>query len=445
MFEASGACKKIEPDAFFYTTCSRENDLVKAHSFTAYQCSLCGKCYDPDQVTYTCPVDGGNLDILLDYQAIQQQISMDDIFESREFSLWRYLPLLPVVDPGGQGTPLHAAGWTPVYSPQRLAAATGLRSLWVKDESRNPTASFKDRASAVVVGRAREIGAEVVVTASTGNAGAALAGMSAAIGQKAIIFAPRTAPPAKVAQLLVYGAQVLLVDGTYDNAFDLTIQAAQEFGWYCRNTGYNPFTLEGKKTAALEIWEWWNRTMTPDLAGKPLTVFVSVGDGNIISGIHKGFKDLQKLGWLGLMPRIIGVQAEGSAAIANAFFSGGENILPVTAQTLADSISVDLPRDGVRAVRAARETAGMYIKVSDEEILKAIAELGRVGIFAEPAGATAYAGLRKAIQLDYVYPDDPVMVINTGSGLKDVKAAMQAVPIAPVIEPTIEAVKRILR
>ena len=419
--------------------------MGKVHTFTSYQCSLCGAVYDPGQVTYTCPVDGGNLDVVLDYQAIQREVSIDDILESREPSLWRYLPLLPVVDPGGQGTPLRAAGWTPVFSPQRLAASLGLRSLWVKDESRNPTASFKDRASSVVVARARELGAEVVVTASTGNAGAALAGMAAAVGQKAIIFAPRTAPPAKVAQLLVYGAQVLLVDGTYDEAFDLTILAAQEFGWYCRNTGYNPFTLEGKKTAAFEIWEWWSRMATPDLSGKPLTLFVSVGDGNIISGLHKGFKDLQKLGWLGQMPRIMGVQAEGSSAIANAFFAGDEKIVPVAAQTLADSISVNLPRDGIRAVRATRETAGTYVKVSDEQILKAIAELGKAGIFAEPAGATSYAGLVKAVQQDFVYPDDPVLVINTGSGLKDVKAAMRAVSAAPVIEPTLEAVKRIVR
>jgi threonine synthase len=419
--------------------------LVKANTFISYQCSLCGQLYDPDQVTYTCPADGGNLDVILDYREIQEHISIDDIFESREPSLWRYLPLLPVAEPGGMGTPFRAAGWTPVFSSQRLAASLGLRSLWIKDESRNPTASFKDRASAVVVARAHEIGAEVVVTASTGNAGAALAGMAAAVGQKAIIFAPKTAPPAKVAQLLVFGAQVILVDGTYDDAFDLTILAAQEFGWYCRNTGYNPFTLEGKKTAALEIWEWWNRTFIPDQIARPLTIFVSVGDGNIISGLHKGFKDLQKLGWLGRMPRIFGVQAEGSAAIANAYQAGSEKIVPVSAQTLADSISVDLPRDGVRAVRAARETAGAYIKVSDDEILKAIVELGKIGIFAEPAGATAYAGLVKAVQQEFIYPDDPVLVINTGSGLKDVKAAMQAVMAAPVIEPTLDAVKRIVR
>lgn len=251
--------------------------------------------------------------------------------------------------------------------------------------------------------RAQEIGAEVVVTASTGNAGAALAGMSAAIGQKAIIFAPKNAPQAKIAQLLVFGAKVLLVDGTYDDAFDLSVQAADEFGWYCRNTGYNPFTVEGKKTAAFEIWQQVGQLAK--LADT--TIFVSVGDGNIISGIHKGFKDLLALGWIEQMPRIIGVQAEGSAAVANAFHAGTEVIEPVKAQTLADSISVDLPRDGVRAVRAARDTGGLYITVPDAGILKAIAELGSVGVFAEPAGATAYAGLTAARAAGQIDPESP--------------------------------------
>jgi threonine synthase len=412
--------------------------------FVGYHCSLCGQEYGPDEVQYTCPKDGGNLDVVLDYQALRATSSPVSIFTSKEPSLWRYLPLLPVDDPGGLGTPLRAAGATPVFAPPRLAAELGLKSLWIKDESRNPTASFKDRASAVVVGRARQIKAEVVVTASTGNAGAALAGMAAAVGQKAVIFAPKTAPPAKVAQLLIFGAQVILVDGTYDNAFDLTIQAAEEFGWYCRNTGFNPFTVEGKKTAALEIWEWWSQEKKSGRSDARLVVFVSVGDGNIISGLHKGFKDLYTLGWIKRIPRIIGVQAEGSAAIANAFRAGNETIIPVAAKTLADSISVDLPRDGVRAVRAAAQTDGTYITVSDEQIIAAIATLGKAGIFAEPAGATSYAGLVKAVAEGLVTPEDLIMVLNTGSGLKDVRAAMQAVREAPIIEPTLAAVKKII-
>jgi threonine synthase len=413
--------------------------------FLGYRCSVCGEQYNPNEITYTCPKDGGNLDVVLDYDSIRRYIHPAMIFCQDEPSLWRYLPLLPIQDPGGQGTPLHAAGWTPVFKPPRLAAELGMDKLWIKDESRNPTASFKDRASAIVIGRSREIHAEVVVTASTGNAGAALAGMAAAIGQKAIIFAPKTAPPAKIAQLVVFGAQVILVDGSYDDAFDLTVQAAQEFGWYCRNTGYNPFTPEVKKNAAFEIWEWLTSARISHHQLEPLTVIVSVGDGNIISGIHKGFKDLQALGWLETIPRLIGVQADGSAAIANAFTAGSEEIIPVKATTLADSISVDLPRDGLRAVRAATQTGGAYLTVSDQEILEAIAALGPCGIFAEPAGAAAYAGLVKALKAGLVSQDDSVLVLNTGSGLKDVKAAMQATRQAPVIEPTLQDVKKLLK
>ncbi|QRN82813.1 threonine synthase [Chloroflexota bacterium] len=411
--------------------------------FSHYQCSLCGAEYGPDEVTYTCPKDGGNLNVILDYEALKAKYSPDKFMNLPEASLWRYLNLLPVGDPGGLGTPLRRAGWTPVYQPTRLAEKLGLQKLWIKDESPNPTASFKDRASAIVVARANQIGAEVTVAASTGNAGAALAGMAAAVGSRAVIFAPRTAPPAKIAQLIVFGAQVLLVDGTYDQAFDLSIEATENFGWYNRNTGFNPFTAEGKKTAGFEIWEQVIRQL-PN-GSKPLTVFVPVGDGNIISGVHKGFKDLHALGWLPQIPRIIGVQSEGSAAIANTFNQGDEDIKPVSASTLADSISVDLPRDGVRAVRAARETGGTYLIVPDQAILNAIAELGKVGIFAEPAAATAYAGLVKAVDEHVVAPDDPVLVLSTGSGLKDVKAAMQAVQEAPIIEPTLSAVKKVLQ
>ena len=412
------------------------------NKFLGYRCSLCSEEYQPDEVVYVCPKDGGNLDIIYDFGALSQELTVESLLESRQESLWRYLQLLPVDLAPDFATPIQSVGWTPIYSPTKLQEDVGVANLWVKDESSNPTASFKDRASAVVVARAKEIGAEVVVTASTGNAGAALAGMAAAADQKAVIFAPRTAPPAKIAQLLIYRAKVLLVDGSYDQAFDLSILAANEFNWYCRNTGYNPFTAEGKKTGALEIWE---QLILPVLLDKPLNVFVSVGDGNIISGLHKGFKDLLEIGWLERMPRIFGVQSEGSAAVANTFMAGDETIHPVSADTRADSISVDLPRDGVRAVRAARQTGGAYITVSDDEIMAAIPELGQVGIFAEPAGAAAYAGLKKAIRQDVVSDDDAVLVLNTGSGLKDVNAALASVSPALIIEPTLSAVEKALK
>ncbi len=407
--------------------------------YLGYRCSICDTEFPLTQDLYTCPKDGGNLDVVMDISSIRRKYEIEDIETRSESSLWKYLPLLPVEDPGFFASPFRCVGWTPVYSPELLREQLGLRYLWIKDEGKNPTASFKDRASAIVVARARELKSEIIVTASTGNAGAALAGMSAAVGQKSVILAPKTAPPAKIAQLLVYGAKVILVDGNYDQAFDLSLEAANTFGWYCRNTGYNPFTLEGKKTAAFEIWE--QIILKRYDFKKPLSIFVSVGDGNIISGIHKGFKDLFALGWIEQMPRIFGVQAMGSSAISNAFFQGVEEIKPVNANTLADSISVDLPRDGLRGLRAATETNGSYIIVSDDEIIRSIADLGKVGVFSEPAGAAAYAGLKNAINQELILPDDPVIVINTGSGLKDISSAMKSVDQAPVIEPTLAALK----
>jgi threonine synthase len=413
--------------------------------FLGYRCSLCGADYAPDQVQYVCPRhgDSGNLDVVLDYAAINRAASPEAIAASRDFSIWRYLPLLPVGDPGFAGTPLRAVGWTPLYRAERLAASLGLRNVFVKDDGRNPTASFKDRASAVVMARAIEIGAPVIAAASTGNAGAALAGMAAAVARPAVILAPQTAPPAKVAQLLMFGAKVLLVNGNYDQAFDLTLAASREFGWYCRNTGYNPFTVEGKKTAAFEISE--QLSVISGQWRAPDWVFVSVGDGNIISGIHKGFKDLLALGWIDKMPKLMGVQAEGSAACANAWRANTETITPVSATTLADSISVDLPRDGVRAVRAVRETGGAYVVVSDDDILAAMRDLARgLAVFAEPAGAAAYAGLAKAVREGIMGADETVVVVVTGNGLKDVKSAMQAAGEAIKVEPNLEDIKRVI-
>ena len=408
--------------------------------FIGYQCSVCGKEYKPGEVTYTCPKDDGILDVILDYQELRKK-STAELINENESSLWRYFPLLPVSELIGEGTTLRSAGWTPTYSPPQVKEKLGLNQLWIKDESTNPTASFKDRASAILVARAREIGAEVIVTASTGNAGAALAGMAAAVEQDSVIFAPKTAPPAKIAQLLIYGARVILVDDNYDAAYKLSLEATEEYGWYNRNTGYNPFTAEGKKTAAYEIWE---QVLLSNQLDRPLCVFVSVGDGNIISGIHKGFKDLHSIGQINQMPRIFGCQSTGSAAIYNAYKSGKEEIVAVSADTLADSISVNLPSDGLRALRAATQTDGAYIAVEDPEILTAISDLGRVGIFSEPAGATSLAGLKKALQDGLVDQDDPILVLNTGSGLKDVKAAMQAAGEAPVIQPVLEEVKKLL-
>lgn len=402
-----------------------------------FKCSLCGEEYSLDQVDYVCPKhgDAGNLDVVYDLPHIARRWTRRQLADDRDTSIWRYRPLLPIA-PKSPALPLQI-GWTPLYRPQRMCDELRLPHVYIKDDGRNPTASFKDRASAIAVVKTRELRREIVTTASSGNAGAALAGMAASIGQPTVIFVPQTAPEAKVAQLLMFGATVLLVKGTYDQAFDLCLQASREFGWYCRNTGYNPYTLEGKKTAALEICEQlgWQ---APD------RIFISVGDGNIISGIHKGLKDLLALGWIDRMPKLMGVQAAGAAACYNAWRDRTEEITPVDAQTIADSISVGLPRDGVRAVRAATETGGAYLRVSDDEILDAMRVLARqAAVFAEPAGATAYAGLVQANRQGLVQPDETMVVLITGNGLKDVRSAVKAAGQAQRVEPDLGDLKRL--
>jgi len=406
-----------------------------------FQCSQCGRKYEPEKVTYTCLTCGGNLDTHFSFEANPAEVNQADILESREASLWRYAPLLPVPDVGFENTPLHRVGLTPVYQPESLRKELGIKKLIIKDESCNPSASFKDRASAIVVSKAIEAGIDTIIAASTGNAGAAMACMAASVGKRAIILAPRSAPPAKIAQLLTFGAQVVLIDGSYDDAFDLSISASNEFGWYNRNTGYNPYTVEGKKTAGLEIWEQVLRHLPSD---NDFNVFIPVGDGNILSGVAKGFVDLLALGWIKKLPRLIGVQAEGSAAIYNAFVQKSDQVNAVKATTIADSISVDLPRDGLRALNRVRQSNGFFITVSDEQILAAIPKLGSAGIFVEPAAAAAYAGLVQSLETSQVDPTTPALVLATGSGLKDIKAAMQSVQPAPIIEPSLDKLKEVL-
>ena len=408
-----------------------------------FKCTICGAEYAPGQVEYVCPKHGdeGVLDTIYDYKAIARQIDPDQLSNqhtSSALNLFRYQPLLPV-DSKFKGLPLHI-GWTPLYRAPRLEAKLGLREVWIKDDGRNPTASFKDRASAIVVAKALEEKREPVTTASSGNAGAALAGLAASVKLPAVIFVPQTAPQAKVAQLLIYGARVFLVKGNYDAAFDLCLAASKAFGWYCRNTAYNPFTIEGKKTAAFEICEQLTLSNLQHWES-PDRIFVSVGDGNIISGLHKGLVDLTELGWIDSMPKLMGVQAEGASACYTAWAAGADEVTGRPAQTLADSIRVDRPRDGRRALRAVRQTGGAFVKVSDDDILAAMRELAQeVAVFAEPAAAAAYAGLVASIQAGQVGPDERVVVVITGSGLKDVPSAVKAAGPAHVVEPDLNAV-----
>ncbi len=399
---------------------------------------LCGRTWRADETMYTCPVCGvkGILDVVYDYELIGRRLTKESLARNPERSMWRYVDLLPIADK--KLIPPLQVAWTPLYHATRLGERLGLTRLYIKDDGRNPTASFKDRASAVGVVKARELGLKTITCASTGNAASSLAGLAASVDLPAVIFVPKRAPAAKVAQLLIFGAQVLMIDGNYDQAFDLCLQAAAEYGWYSRSTAINPYMSEGKKTASLEICEQL-QWQAPD------RMFVSVGDGCIIGGLWKGLKDLYALGLIDRYPQLVGVQAEGAAPLVKAWSTGSEDIPPMIPETIADSISVGIPRDGIKALRAVRESKGLYVAVSDAEILEAMRVLGRDGaVFAEPAGATGFAGLLKLVRQGQIRPDERVVVLVTGNGLKDAETAIKAAGEAHGIEPSMRAVKEIV-
>ena len=402
------------------------------------KCVLCGTQYSVEETLYTCPQCGaeGILDVIYDYDLIGQTLTKESLAKNPDLSIWRYAGLLPISN-GDLIPPLHV-GWTPLYHAKRLGQTLDMKHLYVKDDGRNPSASFKDRASAIGVVKARELGFQKITCASTGNAASSLAGLSASVGLPSVIFVPETAPAAKVAQLLIFGATVLLVKGTYDEAFDLSLQVSAEYGWYNRSTAVNPYLSEGKKTGALEVCEQlgWQ---VPD------KMFVAVGDGCIIGGLWKGLKDLHALGFIDRLPQLVGVQAEGSAVLVKAWQGGTEEITPIIPDTVADSISVGVPRDAIKALRAARESNGMYVAVSDDEILEAMRVLGQeVAVFAEPAGATGFAGLLKLLRENRIDRGERVVVLVTGNGLKDIDTAIKAAGTPYHIEPTMEAVRSTL-
>ncbi|MEW6041716.1 MAG: threonine synthase [Elusimicrobiota bacterium] len=415
------------------------------------KCFVCEKEFKLSDTKYVCPACGGNLDVLYEYSHIKKLLSHHSLKNNTNFSIWRYSPVLPV-NVSSSRLPTLTIGWTPLLKAQNLSKKIGIEHLYFKDDTKLPSASFKDRASSVVVVYGQSIGVKTYTTASTGNAGCALACVCANLALPCVIIVPETAPKAKIAQLLIFGAKVIAVKGSYDDAFDLSLKASVEFGWYCRSTGYNPFTREGKKTAALEICEQLN-WKAPD------KVFVPVGDGNIISGIWKGFRDFYAMGFIDKLPQLIGVQSELSNAIAKAVIKYEKEIYtkkheeperkpkikiePVRATTIADSISVNMPRDGIAAVKAITESKGFVIEVSDEEILEAIKTLSQQeGLFPEPAGAASFAGLVKLLIRGKINRDEKIVCLVTGNGLKDISSAMRVAGEPVTITPTLDALRK---
>ncbi len=374
-----------------------------------------------------------------DYAAIAEVLTRARLKSDPDRTIARYLPLLPIPEDAAR-TPL-AVGGTPIYDVPRLALRVGVARLWLKDDSLEPTGSFKDRASYVGVARAASQGATIVAAASTGNAATSVAGLCASMGLEPYIFVPATAPEAKVAQLVTYGARVFLVKADYDATYDLCQQAVARFGWYNRSAAVNPYLVEGKKTCGLEIAEQLGllRGEMPDW------VAMSVGDGCSIAGTYKGMVEMHHLGLIDRVPKMLGVQAEGAAPLCAAFDAGREDVERIAAKTFADSINVGMPRNPLKALRSVRESGGRYLAVPDDAIRRFIPEIAqRSGVFGEPAATTAVAGIEAARRLGIIDDRETVLAVITGSGLKDVKAAMSAVTVPAPIEPNLSAVERSL-
>ena len=396
---------------------------MKKLPVTEMRCALCQKSYQPGEVRYTCPQCGtdGILEVLYDYKQASSSMQPDVLRQAKP-GLARYAAILPIQDPANL-PPLRVGG-TPLYRPQRLGSLLGCPNLYIKDDGQNPTGSFKDRASAVCVAAALDSHIDLITAASTGNAASSLSGLCASVGLKTIIFVPEHAPQAKVTQLLMFGATVLKVRGTYDDAFELSMQATAKFGWYNRNTGFNPVLLEGKKTAALEIWEDFGYRV-------PEYVAVGVGDGCIIGGLWKGFKDLQRMGLIERLPKLIGVQAEGSSVLSKAFSNGDKVTAEPDADTYADSISVGMPRAAAIALKGVRDSGGFFITVPDSKIMEAQVMLAKYsGVFGEPAGATPLAGLRRCLEENRIDSQTEICVLVTGNGLKDINGAMKSLTVS---------------
>ncbi len=404
-----------------------------------FQCNDCGAHYQPNEVKYLCPIceaknaaslpPKGVLKTIYNYRQLIENNTDFVSLKSNDF-----LDLLPIEST--KSLPNLRVGKTPLYKQKKLQGMELPFNLFLKDDAQNPTFSFKDRASAIVSAYAKEQGFDTIVAASTGNAGSSLAGICAAQGQKAIILVPESAPKAKLTQILMYGASIVPVRGTYDDAFDLSIKATEKFGWYNRNTAFNPLTIEGKKTVSFELYEQINYTV-------PDRIFVPVGDGVIISGVYKGFEDLLNLKIIDKMPCIVAVQSKGSNNLISNL--NKDNFVAKSSDTIADSISVDIPRNFYMTKDFLKKYDGEVLAVADADIIQASEMLSKnTGLFAEPAAATAFAGFLSYFKNKKLPNDSNNVVLLTGSGLKDLNSAQRIIDIPKAINPSVDEMKKLV-
>jgi len=389
----------------------------------AVRCVVCRTTVEAPWSAGTCPRcddPSCTLEIEFDLEQVRRAMTREALAQ-RPITHWRYHELLPVEpDPTVFSWPV---GGSPLLDSPRLARWAGVAGFRLKDDSRNPTLSFKDRASSVGVLHALQQGATRIACASTGNAASSLAGYAAMAQLPATIFIPERAPEPKVAQMLLYGADVRRVAGSYDEAYTMCTRECDANAWYNRNCAINPYLIEGKKTCGLEIAE-------QTASNPPDWVAVSVGDGCSVAGIAKGLWEMHELGFLPRLPRLLAVQSEGVDPVARAFEAEqADRIEPADpGTTMADSIDVPVPRNWRKAVQRVRQLHGMFVRVSDEDIADAMRACGRLaGVLAEPAAAASVAGVRRAVQEKRLDATSRVVAVITGNGLKDIRRAMEVV------------------
>ncbi len=405
---------------------------------TELECIDCGEIYAPEPERYLCEScdDEGLLEVKLDYERLAAEWSREKLTSDPRGNMWRYGPLIPVKS--GTPRPRLEVGSTSLYHAPGLAKELGLENLTIKNEGLNPTGSLKDRASAVAVAKAQEAGRDAVACSSTGNAATSLAGNAASLDEdmEAVIFVPERVPGGKLAQLLIYGATVVSVQDNYEEAYNLSAESIDRWGWYNRNAAINPYLVEGKKTCVLEMAEQLDFEM-------PDWLVFSVGDGCTIAGAWKACKDLREIGFIDKTPRLLGVQAEGCAPITRSFRTG-EPLEVTSEDTIADSIAVGRPRNYKKALRAVRNSGGTMVNVTDEEIMEMMTLLGsRTGIFGEPAGVAGLAGLRREAAEGEISRDDDIAFVVTGNGLKDIDNARRAASEPLEVSPDIEELRQI--
>jgi threonine synthase len=394
------------------------------------RCRECAHPY-PAEALHVCEWCFGPLEVVYDYEAIRGVVSRESI-AAGPLSIWRYADLLPAA---AEGAVNLGAGFTPLVRADRLSAELGLGELWIKNDTLNPTGSFKDRVVSVALTKAQELGFKVAACASTGNLANSVAAHAAQAGMNSVVFIPADLEPAKVVTTAVFGGRLVAVDGTYDDVNRLCAELAGEYpSWAFVNVNVRTYYAEGSRTLAFEVAEQlgWR---APD------HVVVPVASGSQLTKVAKGFKELHAVGLLDEEPhvRISGAQAAGCSPVADAFAAGRDVVKPVRPRTIAKSLAIGNPADGPYALDAVRESGGSFGSVTDDEIVRGIRLLARTeGIFAETAGGVTIASLAQLAAAGVVRPDERVVVYVTGNGLKTVDAVAPYCGPTATIAPTLD-------